>query len=609
MAYKQTAPIPPEEGGTGGVSFTAYAVICGGTTGTGDLQSITSVGNSGDVLTSAGAGALPAFMPAGGGSLTINADSGSVTPSGGSLNANGSHGINTLGFGSTLTFAVNNTLTLGDITPVAPGDHALEISTGNVQIDAGNLTLPATTDSSTGVLVINANPFLHAFGTNNTFVGKSCGNFTSVGGGGNVGLGTNALLSLDTATSNVAIGVAALFQTDSSSANVAVGGTTLSGLVNGNGNNTAVGAQAGSNLSSGAHNCLIGESAGSAYNSSESSNIVIGSQIAGGGGESNTLRIGNGTGASNGQLQQVFISGIQGVNAGSVATVVSISGDQLGTTTLTGGLGMTITPTANTITFDVTGGVTSLAGDSGSSTTGSVTITGGTTGLEFAGSGSTITASFAGITVSGGPVSIGTDIADDNINIGTNASSGRPIAIGNGTGSTSVTVDCGTGGASFGTTANAHTTTIGSTSGMSSTTIQGGAQGVTLSGIVTAPSIFNTTVAITGVPVVIDATGLMGTIVSSLRYKENIEDMEDDSSSVLELRPVTFNYKSDALKSKCYGLIAEEVADVLPDLVVYTKEGDCHTVKYQDLPILLLNELQKALKRIDTLERRMNGKY
>lgn len=68
MSYKRISPQPITEGGTGVQSNTAYAVLCGGTTSTGAVQSIASVGSAGEVLTSNGAGALPTFQAAGGGS-------------------------------------------------------------------------------------------------------------------------------------------------------------------------------------------------------------------------------------------------------------------------------------------------------------------------------------------------------------------------------------------------------------------------------------------------------------------------------------------------------------------------------------------------------------
>jgi hypothetical protein len=105
-----------------------------------------------------------------------------------------------------------------------------------------------------------------------------------------------------------------------------------------------------------------------------------------------------------------------------------------------------------------------------------------------------------------------------------------------------------------------------------------------------------TTSASNAVPVLIDSNGNLGTISSSRRYKEDIQDMGDTSSGLLRLRPVTFRYKhpyEDGSKPTQYGLIAEEVAEVYPDLVARSADGQIETVKYQVLDSMLLNELQK----------------
>jgi len=105
-----------------------------------------------------------------------------------------------------------------------------------------------------------------------------------------------------------------------------------------------------------------------------------------------------------------------------------------------------------------------------------------------------------------------------------------------------------------------------------------------------------TTSASNAVPVMIDSNGNLGTISSSRRYKDDIQDMADASSGLMHLRPVTFRYKKpfdDGSKPVQYGLIAEEVAEVYPDLVARTADGQIETVKYQVLDSMLLNELQK----------------
>ena len=98
------------------------------------------------------------------------------------------------------------------------------------------------------------------------------------------------------------------------------------------------------------------------------------------------------------------------------------------------------------------------------------------------------------------------------------------------------------------------------------------------------------------VAVLIDANGQLGTINSSRRFKEDIEPMGSVSERLFALRPVTFRYKQafeDGSKPVQYGLVAEEVAEVFPELVVNDKDGKPETVSYHVLATLLLNELQK----------------
>lgn len=88
----------------------------------------------------------------------------------------------------------------------------------------------------------------------------------------------------------------------------------------------------------------------------------------------------------------------------------------------------------------------------------------------------------------------------------------------------------------------------------------------------------------------------MSCVISSLRFKDHIADMGDSSSKLFQLRPVTFFYKpqyDDGSHLPQYGLIAEEVAKVYPEMAVYDKEGQPYSVKYQLLAPMLLNELQK----------------
>jgi predicted ribosome quality control (RQC) complex YloA/Tae2 family protein len=102
--------------------------------------------------------------------------------------------------------------------------------------------------------------------------------------------------------------------------------------------------------------------------------------------------------------------------------------------------------------------------------------------------------------------------------------------------------------------------------------------------------------------VVIDCNGQLGTVSSSRRFKENIEAMSVACSQLLKLRPVTFRYKEAYTAGNPltqYGLIAEEVAAVYPELVAYSADGEAEAVQYHKLISMLLNEVQKNRRQIE----------
>ena len=104
-----------------------------------------------------------------------------------------------------------------------------------------------------------------------------------------------------------------------------------------------------------------------------------------------------------------------------------------------------------------------------------------------------------------------------------------------------------------------------------------------------------------GVPVFI-SNGQLGVQASSGRFKEQVRNMGDITSALMSLRPVTFFYKSEYAngdRTLQYGLIAEEVAKVYPDLVAYDQDGQPYSVRYQYLSTMLLNEVQKEYRRTD----------
>jgi len=116
-------------------------------------------------------------------------------------------------------------------------------------------------------------------------------------------------------------------------------------------------------------------------------------------------------------------------------------------------------------------------------------------------------------------------------------------------------------------------------------------------------NIFGVTTVNTGTPVLIDTFGQLGTTSSSRRFKKEIKPMDKASEDILALKPVTFHYKSDKKDTPQFGLIAEEVAAVNPDLVVRDKDGEIYTVRYDAVNAMLLNEFLKERRTVQELKK------
>lgn len=191
------------------------------------------------------------------------------------------------------------------------------------------ITINGDTGSATGsTITFDAYPasgqsvFFHASGstvslditdsTGNTLLGLGAGD-AGISGTNNTSLGKESLNVISTGSSNIAIGYQAMGATTTGSSNIVIGG-------------------------GGANSSTLG-----------SNNIIIGNPSAVPGAVSNQTVIGNDT------TVEVYISGVEDINVGSVSKVVTMDADQLGTATITGGTGITVTPTANTITISASG--------------------------------------------------------------------------------------------------------------------------------------------------------------------------------------------------------------------------------------------------------------
>ncbi len=108
--------------------------------------------------------------------------------------------------------------------------------------------------------------------------------------------------------------------------------------------------------------------------------------------------------------------------------------------------------------------------------------------------------------------------------------------------------------------------------------------------------------AVVGDAVVVDGNFQLGTVASSARFKKNIKPMDKTSEAILALKPVSFQYISDSKGTPQFGLIAEEVAKVNPDLVVRNRNGEIYSVRYDQVNAMLLNEFLKEHRTVQDLK-------
>lgn len=538
-------------------------------------------------------------------------DAGTAIPVAGVLNVLGAHGINTAGAGNTVTIAINNAITLGDLVALPQGTDALTIVSGDLEFTGNNLV------AATNQMIKFAHANRISFFKNSIFMGSGSGNTTCTGlfnyafgattmpvitsGERNAAFGNGALSDITTGAANCAFGYVCGSSITTSNRNTLYGDSAGEDL-DGNDNcafgnaclinvtsgtaNVAIGNLAGSSSSTvgvttGARNFFAGNNAASAYTGAESNNIIIGDTVTGVVGESNTIRIGNsGNGAS--QQNKVYIASAYS-NYGTNNTFV---GEVAGNLTLT-----IVSATENTC-IGSHAGFSLTTGDSN-------TLLGFDAGLRVtSGAQNVLVGNNAGAASGASGITTGsmnTAVGDDSLwSVDTGS---RNTAIGSQAGSNLSAADSD----------NICINNLGNLAGSNNTLRIGASTGAGnyqlnkafihgIRGITTGVA--------DAVAVLIDSAGQLGTVSSSIRYKENIQSIGHESSAVMALQPKTFNYKSDQTKSMTYGLIAEDVAKVMPKLVVFDEEGQPETVKYLDLIPLMLNEIKKLQHRIEILEKR-----
>src|SRR6266545_4424829 len=170
-----------------------------------------------------------------------------------------------------------------------------------------------------------------------------------------------------------------------------------------------------------------------------------------------------------------------------------------------------------------------------------------------------------------------------------------------------------------------NNTAIGYSAGSNVTTadhvicVDSGGQNISNSCFIGTPGVHgNTYVAgIYGAPinggsataVYIDSDGKLGTFFSSARFKQDIQSMDNASEAILALRPVSFHYKKelDSKRTAQFGLLAEEVENVNPDLVTLDRDGKPYTVRYEAVNAMLLNEFLKAHRKMEEQQKQIEA--
>lgn len=244
---------------------------------------------------------------------------------------------------SSITFTTGaNSLGLTVTGGATVGKTITGNSGGALTPTAGNWNI--ITANSTAKFVGAGSTLTLDFSLTNLILGNNGSTITI--GTANDGFGLGVLQNITSGTSNSAFGNASLQNITIGSQNSAYGASSGTALNTG-GNNTLVGFQSGLLLQSGNSSVALGYQSGSAWGAAVSNNIAIGS--IGAVADSARIRIG-----TNGTHTSAFFAGIDGVNVGSVAKVVTMASDQLGTATITAGSNITVTPGANTITIAAT---------------------------------------------------------------------------------------------------------------------------------------------------------------------------------------------------------------------------------------------------------------
>jgi len=405
----------------------------------------------------------------------------------------------------------------------------------------------------------------------------------------NTAEGEDALFNLDTGSelsvANTAIGYHALFSTTEASSNTAIGHSALVNNVRGIGN-VAVGAGALASNVDGWNSTAVGS--GALLQNTAYYNTAIGSEAL----ESNTT---GGANTAVGTFAMALSTGdnntATGFSALSGDLLTGSSSGSYNTADGAGALQNYINGSFNTATgfqalfINSDGGSNTANGYLAlfSNTTGNFNVANGANALQSntTGGGNVANGGFALF------------ISTTGVN---NVAEGFDALINNTTGNNNI---------ALGISAGANLTTGNNNIDIGNSGVAGESAKIRIG---TKPTHKNTYIAgIYGVTVaraigvIIDSAGHLGTTTSSARFKEQIKPMDKASEAILSLQPVTFRYKKELDPDRIpqFGLVAEEVAKVNPDLVARDDEGKPYTVRYEAVNAVLLNEFLKEHRKVE----------
>ncbi len=633
-------------GGTGQTSFTAFAPITGGTTSTGAMLSAnTRFSVSGNVLMTNGSAASPTWetLATVGGITQITGNSGGAqVPLAGNFNILGTGSVTSVGTANTetiqLTGLTNHNVLVGagtaTVTKVAPsatsgvpfisqgasadplfgtavvaggGTGATTFTAYAPVCGGGTSLLPlqsatagfSTTGnvfSSNGASAIPGWSSLAGLGATTSF---TCTSGSATPAGGVITLtGTANQMSFAGSGSTI---TGSLTSELSSPSLVALGGSThFTALGASTGSNTAatdatfVGYQAGQSVSTGTANTAVGSEALMSL-TTQFRSTAIGFQAL-------QLSQGNSNTATGYRALASTVSGINATAYGYTALGSYLVNDACAfgyqsLTALTSGTGncafgintgLSITTgTSNSIFgFNAMSGAsaTAAAGNSIFGAEAGIVLNASSIGNSGIGYQTLHSATSAQYNVAAGNTSLA-NLTTGQFNIGIGLNAGT-----NYTSSESSNIVIGSPGVTSESNALRIGSSTGTGAGQTNSAAICGISGKTSSG---------------GVAVLINGSDVLGTTTSSIRYKENIQPILNSQDVISRLNPISFTYKNDPAKCQEYGLIAESVEKIIPDWVVYDKEGLPDNIRYQHLPIFLLAQMQKMMDKIEYLHDRI----